>query len=82
MAWTISDIPDLTVGASNGALPQLRAATDPNANGGEFHGPRFMSNGPAVRLPIMRRVRLDKAIENLWHVSESPTGTPLEFSTS
>ena len=82
MAWTISDIPDLTGRANNGALAHLRAATDPNANGGEFHGPRFMNNGRAVRPPIMRRVRLNKAIANLWHVSESPTVTPLEFSTS
>ncbi len=82
MAWTVSNIPDLIGKASNGARAQLRAATDPDAKGGEFYGPRLVNNGPAVRPPIMRRLGLDKAIKYLWQVSESLTSTPLEFSTS
>jgi hypothetical protein len=38
-----------------GARPQLRAATDPQAQGGELYAPRFGSNGPPVRRPILRR---------------------------
>ena len=61
-----------------GALPQLRAATDPNARGGEFYGPRFVNSGPAVRLPVLRPGN-DKAIATLWEVSEHETGVALDF---
>lgn len=60
--------------AARGALPQLRAATDPGARGGEFYGPRWMNAGKPVRLPVLRRVGLDKAIATLWSVSEELTG--------
>jgi len=67
--------------ADRGALPQLRAATDPNAKGGEFYGPRFVTNGPAVRLPVMRPGN-DKAIATLWEVSERETGVVLDFESA
>ena len=57
-----------------GARPQLRAATDPAAKGGEFYAPRFINNGPPVRRPILRRVGMDTAIARLWEVSERETG--------
>ena len=56
-----------------GALPQLRAATDPGARGGEFYAPRFGNFGAPVRRPILRRLGLSKAIERLWQVSERET---------
>lgn len=62
-----------------GALPQLRAATDPKARGGQLYGPRWITNGPPVRLPILRRMGLDAAIARLWEVSERETGTRLEL---
>lgn len=55
------------------AMPQLRAATDPRARGGEFYGPRFTTFGPAVRLPVLRRGN-PEAIRTLWQVSERETG--------
>ncbi len=61
---------------ARGALPQLRAATDPQANGGELYGPRFVNNGPAVRLPVLRP-GADAAIATLWAVSERETGIPM-----
>jgi len=64
--------------AEHGARPQLRAATDPGAKGGEFFGPLFMNNGPAVRRPVLRRVGMDKAIAALWAVSERETGSALD----
>jgi len=64
--------------ADRGALPQLRAATDPKAKGGEFYGPRFVQAGPPVRLPVMRPGN-DKAIATLWDVSERETGVTLDF---
>ena len=66
----------------NGALPQLRAATDPAARGGEFYGPLWGNNGPPVRKPIFRKVGLDRAVERLWQVSEQETGIALDPSTS
>ncbi len=63
---------------ARGALPQLRAATDPEAKGGEFYGPLFVNNGPPVRKPIIRVVGLEKAIAGLWAVSERETGIDLD----
>jgi NAD(P)-dependent dehydrogenase (short-subunit alcohol dehydrogenase family) len=60
-----------------GALPQIRAATDHDAQGGEFYGPRFGNFGPAVRLPVLRPGN-DTAIATLWQVSERETGVSLE----
>jgi hypothetical protein len=54
----------------------LRAATDPQAKGGEFYGPRFVNNGRAVRLPVLRRHN-DRDIAFLWGVSEKATGVRL-----
>jgi NAD(P)-dependent dehydrogenase (short-subunit alcohol dehydrogenase family) len=62
--------------AAQGALPQLRAATDPKAKGGEFYGPRFINNGWPVKLPIFRPHR-DRDIATLWGVSEKATGVKL-----
>jgi NAD(P)-dependent dehydrogenase (short-subunit alcohol dehydrogenase family) len=63
--------------AAQGALSQLRAATDPRARGGQFYGPLWVSNGPPVRKPIFRRVGMDGAIAKLWEVSERETGMAL-----
>lgn len=65
---------------ADGALPQLRAATDLNARGGELYAPRFINNGPPVRRPILRRIGLKRAIETLWEVSERETGIAMDLS--
>jgi NAD(P)-dependent dehydrogenase (short-subunit alcohol dehydrogenase family) len=62
---------------AEGALSQLRAATDPSAKGGEFYGPLFVNNGPPVRKPILRP-GLDSAIARLWEVSERETGLTID----
>jgi len=64
---------------ATGALSQLRAATDPSAQGGEFYGPLFVNNGPPVRKPILRRFGMASAIDKLWQVSEQETGTKIEL---
>jgi NAD(P)-dependent dehydrogenase (short-subunit alcohol dehydrogenase family) len=61
-----------------GARPQLRAATDPRARGGELYAPRFVSNGPPVRHPVLRRWDLQRRIDELWQISERETGVRLE----
>jgi NAD(P)-dependent dehydrogenase (short-subunit alcohol dehydrogenase family) len=67
---------------SDGALPQLRAATDPAAKGGEFFGPLFVNNGPPVRKPIFRKLGMEAAIARLWEVSERETGLALNVQPS
>lgn len=61
---------------ARGALSQLRAATDPDARGGEFYGPRFVNAGSPVRKPILRRGN-DRDIATLWSVSRDATGVGL-----
>jgi NAD(P)-dependent dehydrogenase (short-subunit alcohol dehydrogenase family) len=67
---------------ARGALPQLRAAADPNASGGRMYAPRFGNFGAPVRRPILRRLGLGKSIEALWEVSERLTGERLDFDAA
>jgi NAD(P)-dependent dehydrogenase (short-subunit alcohol dehydrogenase family) len=66
---------------AEGALSQLRAATDPEAKGGEFYGPLWVNNGPPVRKPIFRRLGMETAIDRLWEVSERETGLAIDVRT-
>jgi NAD(P)-dependent dehydrogenase (short-subunit alcohol dehydrogenase family) len=66
--WGVQDV-------RMGALPALRAATDPAAVGGEFYGPRrrFDTGYPARMESSARSHDLaDQA--RLWHLSEQLTG--------
>lgn len=63
---------------ARGALPQLRAATDPNASGGQLYTPRFVNFGPPVRRPLLTRPRDRAAIRTLWAVSERETGITVD----
>jgi NAD(P)-dependent dehydrogenase (short-subunit alcohol dehydrogenase family) len=60
--------------ASLGALPLLRAATDPAARSGEYYGPRFQVWGWAVREGPPRRARDAAVAARLWEESERLTG--------
>lgn len=62
---------------AQGALSQLRAATDPRAKSGEFYGPLRVNSGPPVRKPVLRRLGLSRGIARLWEVSERETGLEL-----
>lgn len=64
-----------------GALSQLRAATDPDAGGGEFYGPLMVTAGPPVRKPLIRP-GADQAIRNLWEVSKKETGLDVDVATA
>lgn len=61
----------------DGALPQLRAATDPGARGGELYTPRWVNAGPPVRRPITGLRNRPDRMQMLWDLSESATG--IEF---
>jgi NAD(P)-dependent dehydrogenase (short-subunit alcohol dehydrogenase family) len=64
--------------AADGALSQLRAATDPAAKNGEFYGPKFVNNGPPARKPVMRTLGMGQAIAALWEVSARETGIAID----
>ncbi|WP_196888530.1 oxidoreductase [Aureivirga sp. CE67] len=56
-----------------GALPALRAATDPEVKGMEFYGPRFGMFGYPKLVKIKPMVFDDAVAERLWKVSEEVT---------
>jgi NAD(P)-dependent dehydrogenase (short-subunit alcohol dehydrogenase family) len=64
---------------AQGALSQLRAATDGGAKGGEFYGPLWVNFGPPVAKPVLRILGMERAIDRLWEVSERETGVALSL---
>lgn len=68
--------PLLAMKPADGALPTLRAATDPAATGGSYWGPArlFALNGPPEPAKFPRRARDVAVAARLWDVSEQLTG--------
>lgn len=62
--------------AEMGALPTLRAATDPAARGGQYYGPdRIFENHGYPKVVTSSRQSHDEALQSrLWTVSEELTG--------
>jgi NAD(P)-dependent dehydrogenase (short-subunit alcohol dehydrogenase family) len=67
---------------ARGALPQLRAATDPKAHGAELYAPRYGNFGPPVRRPLFGRSLNREAIETLFGVSERETGLTIDVAAA
>ncbi len=65
---------------ADGALPQLRAATDPDARGGQLYAPRWVQFGAPVRRPLSPRSTSKRAIEALFGVSEAETGLTIDVA--
>lgn len=68
--------PFLAMPTPQGALPTLRAATDPEVKGGEYYGPHGMMEmrGYPVRVGTTEAAkRIDDAAK-LWQISEELTG--------
>ena len=65
---------------AQGALPLLRAATDPGAAGGALYTPRWVNWGPPVRRPLLGRARSREAMATLWEVSERETGIGFDLA--
>lgn len=59
--------------AAIGALPFLRAATEPGVAGGAYYGPRYLVRGHAVLETPSRSARNADAAETLWRISEGLT---------
>lgn len=66
--------------APQGALPQLFAATAPEAEGGAYYGPDGFAelNGFPTEAPVPRSASDAAARERLWHISEDLTGVRFE----
>lgn len=62
--------------AAAGALPTVRAATDPEARGGDYYGPSGLGEmtGPPVRVRSSGRSHNAAAARQLWAISEQLTG--------
>jgi NAD(P)-dependent dehydrogenase (short-subunit alcohol dehydrogenase family) len=56
--------------AARGALPQLRAGTDPAARGGTMYRPKWIGWGDPVIGRIGQRLRKPEDLAGLWKVSE------------
>jgi NAD(P)-dependent dehydrogenase (short-subunit alcohol dehydrogenase family) len=65
--------------AERGAWPQLRAATDPGACGGELYSVRWGLAGDPVRRPLLGRPR-SEVLARLWAVSERETETTFDVA--
>lgn len=60
--------------SEQGAEALVRACVDPDAKGGEFFGPRWLTHGqPRLETPS-RRARNDADAARLWTISEELTG--------
>ena len=67
-----------------GALPTLRAATDPEAKAGDYFGPQhfFEMSGPPVRARINRHAQDQEVAARLWTASEALTGVHYDLPAS
>ena len=67
--------PYLAMSPSRGALPTLRAATDPGAESGDYYGPSgaFELWGTPVRVSMTRQATDAATAARLWVVSENLT---------
>ena len=74
--WLIRLGNALMQSAGMGALPTLRAATDPSARGGEYFGPARLSGttGHPVRAETSAAAREEADARRLWELSEELTG--------
>ena len=63
-------------GSAMGAVPTLRAATDPAARGGEYYGPAGLgeNRGPARRVQSSARSHNTEVARRLWEESARLTG--------
>ncbi len=91
--WTATDLqrtawyfrvlnPFFAMKPPQGALPTLRAATDPGAQGGQYFGPDgwMEVRGYPVVVPMVKNAHDEAAAERLWNVSEELTGVRYAFS--
>jgi len=64
----------MTQSQEQGALPQIRAAVDPNVKGAEYYGPHKGMKGDPVRVESNEASHNKEDAKRLWSVSEELTG--------
>lgn len=69
--WT----PRIGQSAARGALPQLRAGTDPAARGGALYRPMWITAGVPVVGRVGSRLSRPDHLTKLWEISEVDTGS-------
>lgn len=69
---------------ANGARPQIRAALDDNAKGGEYYGPTGFKEfkGPPGKVPQLAYAQDEKNMKELWDVSKELTGAVFPWEAS
>jgi NAD(P)-dependent dehydrogenase (short-subunit alcohol dehydrogenase family) len=93
--WTATDLqrtsgfvrflnPVFAMKPPEGALPTLRAATDPSIEGGTYWGPSGLGEmtGPPVKARVSKRGLDDATAARLFDVSEELTGVSFRFETA
>ncbi len=67
---------------AQGALPTLRAATDPDAAGGDYYGPDgfLQMRGYPKRIDMVKRAHATGDAARLWEISEELTGVRFDLS--
>jgi NAD(P)-dependent dehydrogenase (short-subunit alcohol dehydrogenase family) len=77
-------LPFVTQSQADGALPQLRAATDPNAQSGEYYGPTGKSErkGPPVVVDTIPEAKDPALAARLWTLSEELTGVKFALAAA
>jgi NAD(P)-dependent dehydrogenase (short-subunit alcohol dehydrogenase family) len=68
----------ISQGKDRGAWPIVRAATDPNAKGGEFYGPRRSVSGRPVLLDPVASSASEEFGAEFWRQAEAATGIAFE----
>ncbi len=85
-AWVRLLNPLFAMKPAGGAMPTLRAATDPAAQGGTYWGPKglFEVSGPPVPARIPKPAQDEAVAARLWQISETLTGVafPLAAPTA
>ncbi|KAA3605550.1 MAG: SDR family NAD(P)-dependent oxidoreductase [Planctomycetota bacterium] len=90
--WTRTDLqrnsgfvrflnPLFSMKPQQGALPTLRAATDPQASTGDYFGPSglFQMRGYPKRVSMVKRAKIEEDAARLWQISEELTGVHFDF---
>ena len=67
---------------AQGALPQLRAATDPRARGGSLYAPRLLVRGSPTRMPLLTRFVGASDRRVLWATSERLTEVRIDVEAA
>jgi NAD(P)-dependent dehydrogenase (short-subunit alcohol dehydrogenase family) len=93
--WTMTDLqrtsrlaslfsPLFAMKPPQGALPTLRAATDPEATGADYYGPDgfFQMRGYPKRVNMVKRAHDERVAARLWEVSEELTGIRYDLQSA